>query len=225
MVLVAALLSLGMVALRNARNDARAAQHLNDMKHIGLGLLNYESTFRAFPVSSIKDTAGGELSSWRANILPYMESMRGGPRFDRTTPWDSPQNAGLRGLKPWYYVADSGAEFTTKVFGIKGPGAFFDEARTQPLHADHDLIIVIEVRNSSVHWMQPGDLDYRELITLEQSGKLQLGVVDGGFSVLFLSGRAWRLRADTPRDLLLKFMAVDGANAHDAEELLGPFRR
>lgn len=117
-----------------------------------------------------------------------------------------------------------GHELDTNAVGIQGPGAFLDDERTERLHADHDLIIVIEVRNSGVHWMEPGDLDYRELVERERSGDLTLGVMDDGFCVLFLDGRAWRLRADLPRDVLLKFMTVDGANANDAEQLLGPYR-
>lgn len=72
--------------------------------------------------------------------------------------------------------------------------------------------------------MEPRDLDYRELVERERAGDLKLGALEDSIGVVFLDGRAWRLRADAPRDVLLKFMTVEGAKAHDAEESLGPYR-
>ncbi len=49
LVLVAALFCLVVIGVRSSRDHARSAQHVNNMKQLGLGLLNFESTFKAFP--------------------------------------------------------------------------------------------------------------------------------------------------------------------------------
>ncbi len=161
-------------------------------------------------------------------IVPYLESVK--LSYDYGQPWNALANKPFErcaGLFCWDQAPRPGEEMSTTVFGIVGPGALFDESRTERLQIDEstgDLICAIEVRNSGVHWMQPGDLDYRELIALERAGKLDLGIIDGGFAVLFLNGGSWRLRADTPREKLIKFMTIDEAKQFDAEEVLGEYR-
>lgn len=229
LVLVAALLSSFISYSANHQRAYRRARHINNLKQLSLALLNYEGAFRDFPPTAYTDSAGQPICSWRALILPFYESSR--DRFNFQSPWNAPANAKLGGVYrvafAWDETAEPNEALNTNVLGIAGPGALFDDSRRSLLEfgeGSRDLIVLIEVRNSGIHWMQPGDLDYRELVELERNGKLRLGVMDDGFCVLFLDGRAWRLRADTPRDLLLKFMTVEGAKANDAEELLGPYR-
>lgn len=229
LVLFAAVLSFCGVLLQEIREQNRAAYHLNDLKQIGLGIQNYEQTFKRLPTASDRSPTGELGCSWRAVLIPYMESFR--IRRDTTQPWTAPVNTRMRQCSPAYYcgssTSSSAQTFWTKVVGISGPRAFFDDERSETLRADDaapDLIIAVEVRDSGIHWMEPRDLDYRELVEREQSGDLKLGAFESSIGVLFLDGRAWRLRTDTPRDLLLKFMTIEGAKQNDAEALLGPYR-
>lgn len=231
LVLLAAVLCLFAARVRYAQNRARASACVGYMKHVGMGILEYESVFRDFPRSAVATKAGQPSCSWRTIVLPYYESMGPGPRYDYSQPWDSTTNAqfgrfAYRAYR-WDPAQGAGHDLHTNVVGIQGPDALFDDGRTTPIEispAIEDLIILIEVRDSGIHWMEPRDLDYRELIERERKGALKLGVMDDGFCVLFLDGRVWRLRADTPRDLLLKFMTIEGAKRHDAEQVLGAHR-
>src|SRR5579863_7906650 len=74
--IIAVLIALLLPAVQAAREAARRAQCVNNLKQIGLALVNYESSFGSFPWGEgpTLDTYWGPL----AMVLPYMEQ---GPVF------------------------------------------------------------------------------------------------------------------------------------------------
>ena len=75
--IIAVLIALLLPAVQSAREAARRAQCTNNLKQIGLALVNYESSFGSFPWGEgpTLDHYWGPL----ALILPYMEQ---GPAFN-----------------------------------------------------------------------------------------------------------------------------------------------
>lgn len=82
--IIAVLISLLLPAVQSAREAARRAQCVNNLKQLGLGLANYESTNAVFPpaVLTYPDGAnanacagywGSRLTSGFTMMLPYME--------------------------------------------------------------------------------------------------------------------------------------------------------
>jgi prepilin-type N-terminal cleavage/methylation domain-containing protein/prepilin-type processing-associated H-X9-DG protein len=81
--IIAVLIALLLPAVQSAREAARRAQCVNNLKQIGLGLHNYESSNNVFPPGGIADESspggiwGGagsnNVASWRALVLPQME--------------------------------------------------------------------------------------------------------------------------------------------------------
>jgi prepilin-type processing-associated H-X9-DG protein len=103
--IIGILIALLLPAVQAAREAARRAQCLNNLKQIGLALLNYESAVKSFPPGYIVNTnnsggsppapcqalSGGAVQlntygwSWVVMILPYMEN---GPLYMSLDPKD-----------------------------------------------------------------------------------------------------------------------------------------
>ncbi len=67
--IIGILVALLLPAVQAAREAARRSQCTNNLKQIGLAIMNYESTFGELPPGAFL----GEGSSWSAFILPYLE--------------------------------------------------------------------------------------------------------------------------------------------------------
>ncbi len=76
--IIAVLIALVLPAVQAAREAARRVQCVNNLKQMGLGLLNYESTVGALPMSMAlrgSGTSTADFTGWsaQARILPYLE--------------------------------------------------------------------------------------------------------------------------------------------------------
>ncbi|MHB9049222.1 MAG: DUF1559 domain-containing protein [Pirellulales bacterium] len=85
--IIGILIALLLPAVQAAREAARRSQCANNLKQIGLGLLNYESTNRVFPPGNIpmggaKGTFAKTGICWTISILPYMEQPDLFKRYD-----------------------------------------------------------------------------------------------------------------------------------------------
>ena len=68
--IIGILIALLLPAVQAAREAARRMQCLNNLKQIGLGILNYESANRSYPPGGIRNGYG---ISWWVRVLPYIE--------------------------------------------------------------------------------------------------------------------------------------------------------
>ncbi len=87
--IIGILVSLLLPAVQSAREAARRMQCSNNLKQIGLGLHNYESTFKKFPVGSIESNFISALAS----ILPNLEQGNTYNKFDFSLYYTRPENA------------------------------------------------------------------------------------------------------------------------------------
>ena len=96
--IIGVLVALLLPAVQAAREAARRSQCSNNLKQLGLGLHNYESSYKTFPYSWMVDAPGGQLgpgfnaSVWGIVVLPFIEQQ---PLFDMYDTRVPPFNEGV----------------------------------------------------------------------------------------------------------------------------------
>jgi prepilin-type processing-associated H-X9-DG protein len=70
----------------------RRAQSTNNLKQIGLALINYGQAYNCFPPGGTFDRTGHAIQSWQTLILPYMEQEALYQRIDLRAPWNDARN-------------------------------------------------------------------------------------------------------------------------------------
>jgi prepilin-type processing-associated H-X9-DG protein len=136
---IGVLIALLLPATQSARESARRAQCMNNLKQIGLALLNYHEQYKQFPPAAIgpSNVPRQRQFSWIVAILPFMEQQPLYSQLRLDLPCDDPHNAALlriplstvlcpsdpsrttteEGLCKTSYVAVTGADST------RGPGS------------------------------------------------------------------------------------------------------
>jgi hypothetical protein len=84
--IIGILVALLLPAIQAAREAARRATCQNNLKNVALGVLNYESSKRKFPVGFVSQPAQVEAWGWAVFALPYLEEQA---VYDRLRPSES----------------------------------------------------------------------------------------------------------------------------------------
>lgn len=88
-------LTLHPSVIQQARESARRAYSINNLKAIGVGLHRYHAAYDGFPAAYSVDAAGRPLLSWRVHLLPFLKHGELYTRFHLNEPWDSEHNRTL----------------------------------------------------------------------------------------------------------------------------------
>jgi prepilin-type processing-associated H-X9-DG protein len=189
------LIALLLPAVQAAREAARRSQCVNNLKQIGLAMLNYESAVGKFPATAIVDKQGKPLLSWRVAILPYIEQGPLYNKFKLDEPWDSPHNRELIKYMPSTYSCPSGN--TTAQSGMttyrtfSGRGALLDPTRPTGFAEVTDglsnTLLVVESADA-VTWTKPEDLPFDNERAQPQRVLGAGSKHTGGFNVLMGDG-------------------------------------
>lgn len=191
--LLGLLVGLLLPARRVAREPARRAQCMNNLKQIALGLILYEKTFHTFPPAYTVDENGNRLHSWRTLILPFMEQAELHKKIDFSKPWNDPANREAIETDLPCYLCPSAGELppghTTYMAVIAPDGVFIgsDGRKLVEITDDHaQTLMVVEVEAARhVHWMKPADVDedwLRGIASIEMtphSGAVNAAMVEG----------------------------------------------
>ncbi len=93
--IIGVLVALLLPAVQAAREAARRSQCANNIRQIGLAVLNYVDTEGSFPASRWGG-GGGRVFSAHGPILPFMEEQSVHDVIDFDQFWDSPPNEAAR---------------------------------------------------------------------------------------------------------------------------------
>jgi hypothetical protein len=153
----------------NGPRKRRRPQCMSQLRNVALALQTYATNNDGqLPPAYIADATGRPMHSWRVLLLPYIEQQALYDRYRFDEPWNGPHNSQLAGLIPELYqcpedVADRNEpQPWTSYVAVVGPHTMWPGAESGTLDkipdgASHTLLLV-EVRNSGIHWMEPRDL-------------------------------------------------------------------
>ena len=97
--IIGVLIALLLPAIQAAREAARRTQCSNNLRQLGLAVLNYESSNGNLPAGGVTEgPCCGTKSgiNWAISILPFMEHQTLYDRYDRTKFNEDPENAAVR---------------------------------------------------------------------------------------------------------------------------------
>ena len=147
------------------------------LEQIAFAVDVYRETYGTFPPLVVSDASGKPFHSWRVLVVPMVQANSFCAEYDFTSPWDSDTNADLRnatrrreGAKfpnparvgGIYYAARGDDSFDTLFVALAS--APLEE---RPYGLDHQVgrylppdqpFIIIEIKNSRTHWMEPRDV-------------------------------------------------------------------
>ena len=115
--IIGTLVGLLLPAVQSAREAARRMSCGNNMKQMGLGLLNYESAQKKFPAGS-QGTANSAPSSFGMNIklgahaliLPYMEDVNLANLYNKSLDWNQQPASVASSIISYYLCPSSGGD-------------------------------------------------------------------------------------------------------------------
>jgi prepilin-type processing-associated H-X9-DG protein len=221
------LVALLLPAVQAAREAARRAQCSNNLKQIGVALLNYESANGALPPATFTDDHGKPMKSWRVAVLPYLEEQSLFQQYDSKQPWDSPQNRAL-GNRPMPSfrcpsdgdaAANLGQTNYVRVVGKDTVGGMPNEAvkSSDITNGSSNTIMLVEVCGLNINWEEPRDITVDELMDLV--AKRQASRHVGGFNVLMADGSVHFISYDIDPETL-RAQLVRGRFAAKVERTL-----
>ena len=232
------LVSLLLPFVSLARETHRRWTCINNLRQIGLGLHGYHDAHGCFPPAYIADPEGKPMHSWRVLILPYMEQQALYDRYDLSEPWDGPNNRKLAGQIPGVYQCPSrkvraGGRPATNHVAVVGPKTVWPSAKATKLSDLSDeaknTIMLVEVANSDINWMEPRDLSFEEALRginpKSGVGISSPHVSDNGYfyhetpvvNVALADGTARSLSEDLSPEMLEALLTIDGGETIDMD--------
>src|SRR5688572_20953268 len=90
--IIGILIALLLPAVQAARESARRAQCVNNLKQLGLGVHNYASTHGGIPPASNQNPTDPNRRGWVYRILPDLEQAALAEQYRDDIDWCSPMN-------------------------------------------------------------------------------------------------------------------------------------
>ncbi len=197
------------------------AESLNNLKQIGLAMLNYCAAHKSYPpaVHTAQPQAGaGELKpllSWRVLILPYIDELELYKQFKLDEPWDSDNNKKLIEKMPAIFAAPgskTASQFKTVYLTPRGKNTTFPGEKPIRIKDVTDgtskTVMVLEAADDkAVVWTKPDDYDVDE----KNPSAGLVGLRPGVFFCVFCDGATHIVPQNVaPRIVNLLFDRNDG---------------
>jgi hypothetical protein len=214
---VGVLVALLLPAVQAAREAARRAQSMNNLKQIMLAMLNHHDARKWYPAHANYSDDGKPLLSWRVHILPFIEQQALYQQFHLDEPWDSPHNRELIPMMPAVYLDPSSGLATTDgkthYLGPVGAGLLFDgtaegrEIRTITDGTSNTIAVIQVSDENAVEWTRPDDWEFDPNDPLAGIGSMRAGNI---FLTGLCDGSVHAMSLDINPALFKSMLTVDG---------------
>ncbi|HEX5104689.1 MAG TPA: DUF1559 domain-containing protein [Pirellulaceae bacterium] len=190
----------------------------NNLLQIVLALENYHDVYGSFPPAYVADESGRPMHSWRVLLLPFIEheDLYKQYRFDE--PWDGPNNRQLARSISRVYACPADhrdGRPETSYVAIIGPHTAWPGdrpvRRADMKDGPSNVLLVFEVKDSGIHWMEPRDLHVNQMAPAINAPHGQ-GVSSkhpGCAQAAFADGRVRQLPDNLPPSYLRSWMQID----------------
>jgi len=211
---------------RGAREAARRMQCVNNLKLIGLALHNYHDEYKSLPPAYVADADGKPMHSWRVLILPYLEQQALYNKYNLNEPWNGPNNSKLHNEVVRVFCCPSRlgrqTETDTSYVVVRGSGTAWPADKTISFKDITDgtsnTIMVVEMHDSAIHWMEPRDLDFDQ-IPMAINPSEGHGISSPHPNVaqaVFFDGHTAVLKKGTPAEIIRRLLTIaDGEQIGD----------
>ena len=216
-----------------------------NLKQIAESLWGYHDDHGCMPPAYVPGADSKPAHSWRVLLLPYMGEQALYDQYDFNEAWNGPNNRKLAQRMPECYFCpgdpQAGPPMTDYV-AVVGPNTVWSEPKAGkkghlPKGSDR-TIMVMEVADSSFHWMAPKDLSFEQarrgigtapipdvlcrhtLHTRRPAHFYDCFYEEStGANVAFVDGSVHSLSADVSRESLEALLTVDPEDAIDWSEI------
>ena len=221
--------------IRAARLASQRIQCANNMKWIALSLHNYFDVHKTFPWAITYAQDGTRMRSWRVALLPYLEQQPTGLSYDFREPWNGPHNRLIGDEIPdsWYDNSGIVSQYVYTPRAYRCPSAPASQNQTctnyvmliddrpgkpnrppnlpgsvPPSVDDKSAVIVLEIADSDIHWMEPRDVLLSELsMKINDRSKRSLSSYHGGACIAHADGSVEVLDEATTEERLRELLA------------------
>jgi hypothetical protein len=202
---------------------ARRMRCTNNLRQIGLAMLNYHVMHEYLPAAAITDKNGNPLLSWRVTLLPFMESSSLYDKFHLDEPWNSPHNLALVDQMPAFYKCPSDKGLKPGMTGyqvVVGRETAFTPDNQGLRFADFTdglmNTILVGESDHSVPWTKPEDIPAE--IALHVKGLVgRHGNHVNGFNAVFGDGSVKFLKSTIDPQVLYRLLTRNRGEAVAAD--------
>ena len=231
-----AMIALGLLVglflltpLADEAGSRRRPSCMNNLKNLSLALLAYHDAQGMFPPAYIADENGRPMHSWRVLILPYLDRQDIWMIYRMNEPWDGPNNRKLADIDLEVFKCPSDTETPTTMtnyVAVVGPNTAWPGTQQISLKDLSDgvgqTILLVEVANSGIHWMEPRDLYVAQMAPdiNPTAGQGISSFHPGCALVSFADGHTEVLRTTVSSEELRAMLTRSGNEAVDANDTL-----
>ena len=208
LIVLTAVVRLGGSSMNQLTNNRIRSGSIRNLETIAKALNAYAEEHGRYPPPVIKDPNGVAMHSWRVMLLPYLQENELYNQYDRSKPWNDPDNLAIQYQIPNVYLhpesGGAGWSSASAYYLIAGNGTLFPVAG--PLRPDEitddasQTILLVEgmPMTTSGSWTEPIDLDFASVTgdLLSGSANEPGGLSDGGVTMATADGRGHFVPSD-----------------------------